>query len=214
VLFFRGQADARWSLLPGLARTTSGDSRNIEKIVYYDFLTRAGDLVSDGGSSWNHLLTMQHHGLPTRLLDWSETFGVALYFALKAPRTDAAVWVLDPFRLNAVSLGDGALPRPTDLGGEYTDFFIDESRPFDPRVVAIAPLRHNPRIHRQRGGFTLHRNLDTPLETLYPDAVRKLTIPRAAHAGARDFLRLAGISEFTLFPDLDGLSRELRDEYL
>jgi hypothetical protein len=52
-----------------------------------------------------------------------------------------------------------------------------------------------------------------PLEQLYPEALKKILITPEAQDGARNFLKLMGLSEFTLFPDLDGLARELNYEY-
>jgi hypothetical protein len=56
--------------------------------------------------------------------------------------------------------------------------------------------------------------LNTSLDGLHPDVVRKVIIPKAARAEAKRFLELAGISEFSLFPDLDGLAREIKLEHL
>lgn len=211
LVYYRGQADASWYLLPGLARVDR--STVIERISYFDFVTRAGDLLPEMSSSWNTLFAMQHHGLPTRLLDWTETFAVALYFALKGTSRDAAVWLLNPFELNRHTYQENALLRPTDLGHSYYDFFIAEEQTLGAPVVAISPLRHNPRLNRQRGGFTLHGDLTRPLEELAPSVLRKIVIPVEVQKEAREFLKMAGVSEFTLFPDLDGLARELRDEH-
>lgn len=213
VLFFRGHSDATWHLLPSLARGVSHQGVDLEKIAYYDFVTRAGDLIKESASSWSTLLSMQHHGVPTRLLDWSETFAVALYFALRGAEADAAVWILDPFGLNGKTLDWRTLPRPTQLDGEYEEFFIEDDKPFPASAVAISPLRHNPRIHRQRGGFTLHRDLTIPLEDSHANVLRRVVVPVSVHDEAWAFLKFAGVSEFALFPDLDGLSRELRREH-
>lgn len=205
VPFFRGHQDEAWQLLPGLARAKAAPSA--EQLMYYDFTTRAGTLLSPDRSGWSHLFSMQHHGLPTRLLDWTTTFGVALYFAVKAGGGDAAVWVLDPYELNKHT--DLALPTPEELNASYYDTFIDGRKTFEGRIVALQPPRFHPRVHSQHAAFTFHAYLEEPLEAVYRAALRKIVIPAAAREHAQLFLRLAGISEFSLFPDLDGLARDL-----
>jgi hypothetical protein len=156
---------------------------------------------------------MQHHGLPTRLLDWTHNFGVALYFALKGSDGDAAVWVLDPYELNAASTGRDLLLHPTQLKADYRACFIDHTAAPDGNVVAIAPLRHHPRSISQQSAFTLHGDLSRPLEELHPSTVTKIVVPKEARHDAEVFLSLAGITEFTVFPDLDGLARLMRRKF-
>jgi hypothetical protein len=212
---FRGHCDATWPLFPGLARydwppgTTLADT---EQSVYFDFVTRAGDLLPASADPWAHIFAMQHFGLPTRLLDWTETLGVAIFFALKSGEGDAAVWMLNPYRLNQRTLNRRELIHPTELHGNYYEYYISRVKTLEGNVVAISPLRHNPRVFNQRAGFTLHDDLEHPLDVLHPEAMTKVVIPAAARAGARKFLQAAGISEFSLFPDLDGLARELHAE--
>ena len=210
--FFRGHGDSSWRLMPELGRFVLGTHKvNIlEQNTYFDFLIRAGALIPSGGDSWSTLFTMQHHGLPTRLLDWSETFSVALYFALREGGGDGTVWVLDPFKLNKATTNREEIMHPGDLKRSYDDYYIARTEPLEGDVVAISPLRHNPRVSQQRAGFTLHDNLDRPLEDLHPEALVRIDIPAKVRADAGKFLKLAGISEFALFPDFDGLARELR----
>lgn len=213
---FRGHSDSSWLLRPGLGRydVDEQERRKLEAIAYYDFVGRSGQLLPETNTDWANLLTMQHHGVPTRLLDWSESFAIALHFALGGAKGDAAIWILNPYELNKESRGPGfeGLPTPEDLGGGYRDLFIDNdpAEAFGGGAVAIAPLRHHPRIFNQQGAFTLHKDLDTPLDSLYPRAVRMISIPEAAHEEAQDFLRLAGISAFSAFPDLDALARDIK----
>lgn len=210
VLFFRGHADSSWQLLPSLSRSGVHAPEHTETVAYYDFLTRAGDLIDERASSWSTLLSMQHHGVPTRLLDWTETLGVALYFAVREGSGDAAVWILNPFTLNRLTTGSDTLPLPHELECEYAEFLSDDCHaPNESKVLAISALRHNPRVNHQRGGFTLHYDLQTPLDQICPDAIAKVVIPGEARAEVQRFLSVAGISEFSLFPDLDGLAREI-----
>jgi hypothetical protein len=211
--FFRGHSDAAWTLLPGLARQGFDVPDIRERVYYFDFVTRAGHLLPEDPTGWSHLFAMQHHGMPTRLLDWTESFGVALYFAMRSGTGDAAIWVLDPFALNAQSIGIIGILHPDELKGTYVKQYLHGEEAPEGKVVAMSPVRHYPRVFNQRAGFTLHDDLDVPLEVLYPQALHKIIIPAAARTEARMFLRLAGISEFSLFADLDGLARELLKEY-
>ena len=76
---YRGHGNASWSLLPSLHRKPNGLRR--EGNLYYGFVMRGSQHFNQLNSSWMILTEMQHHGIPTRLLDCTEVFAVALYFA-------------------------------------------------------------------------------------------------------------------------------------
>jgi hypothetical protein len=214
--FFRGQTDSAWKLLPSLERYKLQNARataNPEEDLYFDFVTQAGALLPEDSGSWSIAFQMQHYGLPTRLLDWTETFSVALYFAIKNATDEAAIWILDPFRLNKATINIDSLINPTELSTDYAAYFIERTATLEGNVVAMSPLRHNPRVMNQRAGFTLHDDLKNPLEVLHPDTLIKLILPKEAFPEAWKFVELAGINEFTLFPDLDGLARHLKRKY-
>jgi len=219
--WFRGHCRSEWTLLPTLARVPMdgnaryafGDRSTREANIYYEFVTRAGEMLPGSNDSWATLFIMQHHGLPTRLLDWTDTLGVAIYFAVRGATSDAAIWLLDPYELNKKGLGKAALIHPHKLDASYEDYFIENRAKPPTPAVAISPLRHDPRVSSQRSGFTLHKTLDAPLEELHEQAVRKITIPAAALTGARRFLNVARISEFSLFRDLDSLAKEIYSDY-
>jgi hypothetical protein len=214
-LFFRGHRDAAWTLLPTFGRIDwlhDLYGRQAEHNLYYEFLTRAGDLIPDSNDSWAIAFAMQHHGMPTRLLDWSDTLSVALHFALGTrhdEERDAAIWILNPFALNKATRDLHGVFHPTDLDASYHDLFVSRQTQLTGGVAAIWPLRHHPRVFSQHAGFTVHGDLTHPLEQLYPNVLKKIVIPPTARSGARRFLELAGVSEFALFPDLDGLARDV-----
>jgi len=208
-LLFRGHRDAEWKLIPGIGRTRV--SHSTEKSIYFDYQTMAGPLLSEGINPWSLAISMQHHGIPTRLLDWTDSFAVALYFALRDEgREVPCVWMLDPYELNRELSQDPALFTMKDIIGDYQTIFIDRDKKLSGSVVAAAPGRHHPRAFSQKSHFTIHMDSRTSLDELAPKAVRKFLIPRRAIADARRFLLIAGVNEYSLFPDLDGLAREIR----
>lgn len=101
--WYRGHANSEWKLLPGLMRTTSRPS---ESTLLSRFKQSAAMLTDrlPPNSSFDWTFLMQHYGVPTRLLDWSESPLVALYFAVERssefPDTNSAVWCLKPTALN------------------------------------------------------------------------------------------------------------------
>ena len=100
-LWYRGHADLRWQLTPGLLRHDLVDPAAQEASAYYYFVVRAPqqlDWVPEDDNAWSWLVHMQHYGFPTRLLDWSTRPLVALFFALyeSLDDNDAVVWILAP----------------------------------------------------------------------------------------------------------------------
>jgi hypothetical protein len=216
-VFFRGQADSTWTLRPELARMKRHEF--LENRLYYQFIALGAHLIPATASSWDHLFIMRHHRIPTRLLDWTESFAAALYFALVEPADEAAIWVLDPYKLNELTTErKNLLHLEAAYPDAYTKFFTDSRTtefgrfPWD--VVAVAGSSTSERMRSQRGMFTLHKELEAPLEQLFPAAVQKIEIPSAEYEDARRFVQLAGVNEYALFPDLDGLGRYLRGKEL
>jgi hypothetical protein len=216
-LFFRGHSEPSWQLMPTLGRLKNFGGfttlQDLEEVLYFDFLTRSGSLLPNNNDCWNNVFSMQHHGLPTRLLDWTETFAVALHFALKYAKNECVIWILDPFVLNKFTINDERVCNPHELPKNYSSCFLDKTVNFDGDIVAISPLRHNPRVFHQTSGFTLHATLDQSLEGICPASLTKIIIPKKAFKEAKTFLKLSGINEFSLFPDLDGLARDIKSNY-
>lgn len=184
---------------------------------------------------------MQHYGLPTLLLDWSESFACAVYFAQQGrdPQTDAAIYVLDPQVLNAVSLKSlqrhyeaNNIPLEQMIFGEglislgetlkqtnYSSYFHPEHplfrriAPAALRTVSVAPFFSNSRMLAQRAAFTLSGASFSPLEEQFETAVvRKIILPASTYCETQEFLNLVGISHFGYFPDITNLVRDLKDE--
>ncbi len=123
--------------------------------------------------------------------------------------------MLDPYELNSQALGrEVVIHLETSFPGGYERYFVQERNElfgrFPASVAAIVGGHRSERMRMQRGVFTVHRDLSRPLEALFPDCLQKIPIPKNAMAEAAQFLRLSGINESTLFPDLDGIARHIR----
>jgi hypothetical protein len=220
-LWFRGQADAAWPLTPGLYRT---DTTHGELFLREEFKRRGLQLLPEKppANDWEWYFLMQHYGTPTRLLDWSDGSLFGLYFALRKNdgQRDAAVWGVDPYWLNEITRGQQVVflaPEPVIF--EYLPASDEDKLPDWP--IALEPPHLLRRIAVQRSCFTLHGASRDSLEDLlatHPKATSdphlvKILIPRDAVRTLRQELFRCGIVETSVFPDLDGLSRELKWRY-
>ncbi len=214
--FFRGHSNCEWSLLPSLYRLDYNEKkrRKLEKILYYDFLAYSGAILAKDLSSWEVLFEMRHAGIPTRLLDWTENFGVALYFALKDNSKNPCIWILDPFKLNKKAINGEVIQDPkSDFKYNYYQMYMLDREKVSEMPVAIYPAKQCARIFAQKGVFTLQGSVGEPLENIYPDCVTRVDLPSGALSEAKRFLNLAGINEYTVFPDTDGLARYLIERH-
>ena len=212
-LWYRGQKDARWSLIPGEYRFPINADE-----VRSEFVLKAKALLDRvPANDWEWYFIMQHYSLPTRLLDWTEGALIGLHFALSQDtgKSDAAVWILDPWALNEWNIKkpdlvitgpefDPDLIAVKYLGPVYRKLRLPQ------RPIALVPPYNSARITAQRGTFTIHGKRIEGLEKLFTKKLVKILIPKDRCLEMRRNLRSAGISEFTLFPDLDGLSRDIR----
>jgi hypothetical protein len=221
--FYRGHSDTRWPLLPSLMRLVPESRRDaIESALFFEFQARARELHDKPLNDWDILQFMRHHGVATRLLDWTETFAVALWFATIHVQDGCTpcIWLLNPYSMNKAAGFGRDLVAPRNLGWdtkrweywEFSELLLDGGMDFE-RPVAIYPMQKSGRLQAQRGYFTIHGDDHRPLQTIAPQHVRRIPFDREVVTEARVFLDRAGIDHFLLFPDLDGLQRSLHQKY-
>jgi hypothetical protein len=226
---FRGLSNADYDLKTSLIRL-GGDFTRLERHLLRNFRKYAHRDAAPGDSVWNWLSVAQHHGLPTRLLDWTYSPFVAIHFAtakLERFDVDGVVWCLDyvemnkilPERLNAVLLDEGSHVFTVDLlecaapDLETFDSLADEDEEF---VVFLESPSLDERIVNQFAFFSLLSNPRTALDTWladHPKLYRRIIIPAELKWEVRDKLDQANINERVLLPGLDGLSRWLTRHY-
>jgi hypothetical protein len=227
--WFRGQADVTWNLTPGLYRGWA--QSEYEREMLRDFRLRSSgfvDRLPRLDLEW--LFIMRHHAMPTRLLDWTESYLTALYFAVEDyhNEADAGVWVLEPWSLNETAIEQRTVP--TAEHPRLADYVLDSdpinfSREVKAELpVAVRPLRTSSRIIAQKGTFTIHGRLPEGLDVIVERInsseqtqasvkLEKIVIDGAKKRALLEQLYLAGVSQSVLFPDLDGLCREISFRY-
>lgn len=207
--WYRGQKDADWDLVPGEYRYPQINPDEVRS----EFTLKASSLLAHAPTTdWEWYFIMQHYGIPTRLLDWTTGSMIALHFALchDTGVQHSAVWVLDPWSLNqwGNKSPDLLLSGEKQAAKYLPPVYSGTSLPARP--VAIVPPYNSPRITVQRGAFTVHGSSTLPLNHQFTRRLAKITVPADSAHRLRRELRNAGISEFTLFPELEGLSRDIR----
>jgi FRG domain len=205
----RGQSDADWRLIPGEYR---GGPLNPDELRSEFQLRALPFLTQVPRSEWEWYFLMQHYGLPTRLLDWTTGSLLGLYFALRerAGEADAAVWIMDPWALNKRSTGKPELLLASDPAARpYLPRLFDKRAKLPSAPVAVVPPYNSTRITAQRGAFTIHGSERRGLEELLADRLVRAVVPKDRAMEIKRALRRAGIAEFTVFPELDGLCGEI-----
>lgn len=220
---FRGDGDARNDLRTSLQRL-GGSFHDVESHLLRNFRKYAARDEVPEDSLWNWLALAKHHGLPTRLLDWTYSPYVALHFATQNSvrfDVDGAIWMVDFVKANRLlpdalrseleRLGANAmtadslarvaptLDRFDALGGDFVVFF--EPPALDERIVnQYALFSFMPDVGAR---------LDTWL-TEHAELWRRVILPAALKWEVRDKLDQANVTERVLFPGLDGLSAWLK----
>jgi FRG domain len=213
---FRGRWRADDDLTTSLTRL-GGDTATIERPLLRHFRKYAARDAVPVDSTWNWLALAQHHGLPTRLLDWTYSPYVALHFATARPEGDGAVWMVDYVRAHELAPAplreqlrrEGANVFTTEMIGAVAEDF-DDLAALGEFVVFVEPPSFDDRIVNQYALFSL---VSRPGVALDDGLLRKIVIPEELKWEVRDKLDQANVTERVLFPGLDGLSRWLARYY-
>jgi hypothetical protein len=225
-LWFRGHTDSSWKLTPKLHRDEYKNANESE--IRLEFESRALQLIQGRMPSdkWEWYFLMQHYGAPTRLLDWTDNPLLGLYFAVAdhPEHCDAAVWALDPDWLNSKLQRNMGVMLPD--WREANLYLKDLQACFEGAKVrarlpaAIDPPHVDRRLAAQSSRFVIfggNREL-TKMERTKSDRQRKqhlhmIAIPKGAVPGIQKELYGCGITHSFVFPDLEGLCREIRRKH-
>ena len=214
IIWFRGQSEKGWPLVPSIGRAPPGIAAEMDYIKR--FKQNAGRFVGvRPQTTWDWLMLMQHHRVHTRLLDWTESPLVGLYFAVRRrPDEDGCLWCLSPAKLNAHSnlTYQHAPELPTfaeELALEgYSPETISSKRLAGVNPIAVIGPRDTPKMYAQLGTFTLTHADQIPIERVGTGKhVWRYIVPAAAKEVMRRQLAVLGINRLTLFPELDNVAR-------
>jgi hypothetical protein len=232
--WYRGHAALGWKLCPSSlrGRRWNASTCNDENESIEDFLTKApalGVSLASPLSLWDSYFLMQHHRVPTRLLDWTESVLVAAYFAIAAEPidNDAAIWMLDPYALNERNpdFRKSVVISPGFAGNRRTEdkkidkwLPITQGKKFDSVPVlplAVYPASFSRRIENQRSAFTIHgSDAEGLTRSWHKDGpLLKIVIPGQKAREFRSMLRDMGINTATVYPDIEGLGRHLAEKW-
>ena len=230
--WFRGQTNAEWPLVPSMFRfgdiaveTESMSSRRRrEADANFDFVLHAKAVepnFPDDDNRMAQLIVMRHHGLYSRLLDWSKSAATALFFAVELDFTgivnienegiDGCVWILAPLLLNREQLGKPKFVQENhSMCSNAAECAFMHNSKESGRIFAFMPRITTLRHINQRAVFTVHGTHcameDLPKRGAF---LVKIIIPKNNRPHILAELMASGISWDALFPDLDGLAKNI-----
>jgi hypothetical protein len=259
-IWYRGHASKDFKLIPTIYREALDlryerpnhivrptHIRAIERGIDLSFARQGISFLAKKGianTDMNRYFLKQHYKVKTRLLDWTESALVALYFALNEAgqqENDAVVYLLLPFKLNNFSIGtlkndlessayfifssideiskkeslfnEKSELRINQLISKYYRLDVDENEKQYP--IAIYPPYLDERMAAQQSCFTLFGNIFDGLSpnNLKEDFLYSITIPAEKKIKMLEEMRILGFSDFSIYPDLDGLGHSIDTEY-
>jgi hypothetical protein len=186
---YRGQSNTAWKLIPKIGREPYKDIDDYKAIKAWK--RRASIFINRNYESWWDWITIaQHHGVPTRLLDWTFTPLVAAFFAaIDDKEKDGAIFTY-----------------------KYEMFVKPETvDPFEiKKTIVYRPTSITERVINQNSIFTIHPKPFDPLESSSTKTtLQKWIIKADTKSDFLHELNLLGVNYSTIFPDLNGLAKHI-----
>jgi len=230
---FRGQLNTQWELRTAIERTDFITlHKGVEANFVQEFMRGARNYLRRDETP-NHLIEwlalMQHHGAPTRLLDFSKSPFVASFFAFEhceyAIENHLAIWAINVnyFKMKAVELLAAHFKKELEESNNrinetlFEKIFLDNKHAL---VFPVEPFRMNQRYSLQQSIFvstgTGHLPFMAQLEFLgdgIAKAVIKMELPVGLQKEVLRDLQRMNLNRASLFPDLDGYAAALRLRY-
>lgn len=225
---YRGMGNSNWDLHTSLWRL-GGNFRELESHLLRNFRKYA-QVKSRPKSQWTWLALAQHHGLPTRLLDWTYSPYVALHFAtinVDQYNQEGVIWSVDYVKAHEMLPATLKRTLQSERSNAFTSEMLDrcadsihdlEQMSDQGFVVFFEPPSLDERIVNQYALFSFMSDPETQFDDWIvenrPELIRRIVIPKELKWEARDKLDQANITERVLFPGLDGLCQWLRRHYM
>jgi FRG domain len=221
-VWFRGQPTSGLPLIPGVYRpnfraTSEADRLKTEQHLTQEFRIESSGLRLGRDTPAEIYFLQQHYKMPTRLLDWTTNPLAALYFAAKDdPTVDGELFLMDAYQLANKRkiakdfLGVGSQRNPIFKNALDVIFGWKTLENFPNFIMPIRPDYIDTRVNSQSSCFTFHvpkRSVLTPDEN---DTLLSFRIPSASKETILTELFSLRVDEFSIFGDLEGLSRRLR----
>ncbi|MGO4498830.1 FRG domain-containing protein [Paenibacillus sp. 2RAB27] len=218
-IWYRGHSDVNYKLTSSLFRKNFSTIKKylIRERAIYNLFMNLGHMYHNL-DDWDLIYLMQHHGASTRLLDWTESFAVSLFFATLGWKENEpiSIWLLKPNELNFKTFknhkyftthNDSYFKRMSDV---HEEKFFKNS-------IALHPKRSNSRILAQQGVFTIQGNTKETLDEefngdlLKEGILKEIIIDYELKEDVMSFLNLSGVNSYTIFPDLYGLAKHINN---
>ncbi|WP_301170419.1 FRG domain-containing protein [Brevibacillus nitrificans] len=235
ITWYRGQSKSNYQLVPSLYRINLGNAENFiefEQKAISQYIEKCRQLgISMEDSSWDIFYSMQHYGVKTRALDWSEKALIGLFFAFEKwnpEASDAALFLLDPIALNFIVTKRPELMVAKEDNDKYSYLKSLEAKnsgtlAVEPRFKDDVENTVNKRIIKQNGRFTLHET-KWPLEAeidirLASDQVHilsnniksknvllKVNLKKQMYDEIKRYLLEKGVDYTFVYPDIEGVA--------